>query len=91
MQDSMVYTEPPRWHMSLRQTLGAILLEHGRAAEAEAVYRADLVRVPGSGWSLFGLAQSLDAQGKDAEAELARRGHDIAWARADVVLRSSRF
>jgi tetratricopeptide (TPR) repeat protein len=91
MQDSMVYTEPPRWHMSLRQTLGAILLEHGRAAEAEAVYRADLVRVPGSGWSLYGLAQSLAAQGKDAEAELARRGHEIAWARADVALRSSRF
>lgn len=91
VQDAMVYTEPPRWHMSLRQTLGAILLEHGRAAEAEAVYRADLLRVPGSGWSLFGLAQSLDAQGKDAEAELARRGHEIAWARADVALRSSRF
>jgi tetratricopeptide (TPR) repeat protein len=91
VQDAMVYTEPPRWHMSLRQTLGAILLEHGRAAEAETVYRADLVRVPGSGWSLFGLAQSLDAQGKDAEAELARRGHEIAWARADVGLRSSRF
>jgi tetratricopeptide (TPR) repeat protein len=91
VQDAMVYTEPPRWHMSLRQTLGALLLEAGRPAEAEAVYRDDLVRYPGTGWSLFGLAESLRAQGKGAEAELARRGHEIAWARADVELRSSRF
>jgi tetratricopeptide (TPR) repeat protein len=91
IQDGMVYTEPPRWHMSLRQTLGAVLLEHGRAAEAEAVYRDDLVRYPSNGWSLFGLAESLRAQGKTAEAELARRGHEIAFAGADVELKSSRF
>jgi tetratricopeptide (TPR) repeat protein len=91
VQDGMVYTEPPRWHMSLRQTLGAVLLEAGRAKEAEAVYRDDLVRYPGSPWSLYGLAESLRAQGRHAEAELAQRGHEIAWSRADVELRSSRF
>lgn len=91
IQDSMIYTEPPRWHMSLRQTQGAILLEAGRAAEAEAVYRADLERYPRTGWSLYGLAAALRAQGKTAEADLAQMGFEAAWAQADVQLASSRF
>jgi predicted Zn-dependent protease len=52
----------------VRQALGAVLLQGGRPAEAELVYREDLKRNPGNGWSLFGLAQSLKAQGKTAEA-----------------------
>ena len=35
-----------------------------RTAEAEAVYRKDLEAYPHNGWSMFELAQSLDAQGK---------------------------
>jgi predicted Zn-dependent protease len=77
--------------MPLRQTLGALLLEAGRAGEAEAVYRADLERYPRTGWSLFGLAEALRAQGKDAEADLVRKGFEQAWAGADVQLASSRF
>ena len=91
VQDSMVYTEPPRWHMSLRQSLGAILLEADRPAEAEAVYREDLRRYPNTGWSLFGLAQSLRAQGREAEAELVEKGFEKAWERSDVTLTASRF
>lgn len=91
IQDSMVYTEPPRWHMSLRQTQGAILLESGRAAEAEAVYRTDLEHYPRTGWSLYGLAEALRAQGQTAEADLVQKGFEEAWANADVQLASSRF
>ena len=40
------YNEPPVWHQPTRQVLGALLLEAGRAQEAEAVYREDLARVP---------------------------------------------
>ncbi|HSB42786.1 MAG TPA: hypothetical protein VLK28_13200 [Methylomirabilota bacterium] len=89
LQDAHWFTEPPPWYYPVRQSLGAALLQAGRAAEAEAVYREDLRWNPENGWSLFGLAQSLRAQGKGADAEDARFRR--AWARADVRLTSSRF
>jgi tetratricopeptide (TPR) repeat protein len=85
------YIEPPRWYFPPRQALGAVLLQAGRAREAEAVYRADLAAYPRNGWSLFGLAQSLAAQGRAAEADAARTGFEHAWARADVELGASRM
>ena len=64
---------------------------HIEAAEAEAVYREELERNPGNGWSLHGLALSLRAQGKaDAAAEAERQQRE-AWQHADVKLVASRF
>ena len=74
-----------------RQALGAVLLEAGRAREAETVYWDDLRRHADNGWSLFGLAQALRAQGKKAEADAVQARFDKAWGRADVKLSSSRF
>lgn len=91
LQDAMAYIEPPAWYYPARQTLGAILLEAGRAEEAEAVYRADLVQYPRNGWSLFGLAQALTAQGKTDEAAEVEQEFAEAWAEADVELTTSRF
>jgi tetratricopeptide (TPR) repeat protein len=91
VQDAMQYTEPPRWWLPVRQALGAVLLEAGRVEAAEAVYREDLRRVPRNGWSLFGLARSLSAQGREAEAAAVETGFRNAWARADVELRASRL
>ena len=88
---ALVYMEPPPWYMPMRQSLGAILLQHDRAAEAEQVFREDLKHNPKNGWSLTGLALALEAQDKAAEAALARRGLAFAWERADVTLESSRF
>ncbi len=90
-QDGHWFTEPPPWYYPVRQSLGAVLLEGGRPAEAEAVYREDLRRNPGNGWSLFGLAQSLRAQGKVTEAAAVEERFRLAWARADVTLTASRF
>jgi tetratricopeptide (TPR) repeat protein len=90
-QDSLVYMEPPPFYFPVRQALGAALLAAGRPADAESVYRADLTQYRGNGWSLFGLAQALDAQGKRDEASIVRQGQATAWARADVELRASRF
>ncbi len=90
-QDALAYMEPPPWYFPTRQALGAVLLDAGRAAEAEAVYRADLERYPRNGWSLYGLAASLRAQRKRGEADWAQKGFETAWARADVPLRASRF
>jgi len=91
MQDEHWFTEPPPWYFPVRQALGAALLEAGRAPEAEAVYREDLRRNPENGWSLFGLAQSLRAQGKSADAAAVDTRFRRAWARADVTLTASRF
>lgn len=91
IEDAIPYDEPPGWHAPVRHTLGAILLAAGRPAEAEAVYREELRRNPGNGWSLFGLAQSLAAQRKtDGLAGVERQLAD-AWRHADIRLTASRM
>ena len=90
-EDGLIYSEPRAWHMPVRHTLGAILLENDRADEAERVYRDALEDLPNQGWAYFGLTQALDAQKKTAQAQEARREFDRYWERADTWLRSSRF
>jgi tetratricopeptide (TPR) repeat protein len=91
IEDSFNYVEPPQWYYPVRQSLGAVLLKQGKAAQAEATYRADLKRFPENGWDLFGLAASLRAQGKAGEAAEVEARFARAWAQADVKLTSSRF
>lgn len=91
IQDGLPYTEPPPWYYPVRQSLGAVLLTAGRAAEAEAVYREDLKRNPENGWSLYGLAQSLRARNAPSEAAAVDERFRKAWAGADVTLTASRF
>ncbi|MHB8529743.1 MAG: tetratricopeptide repeat protein [Caulobacteraceae bacterium] len=71
--------------------LGAALLQAGRPAEAEAVYKESLKTYRRDGWALEGLAQALTAQGKIAQARVAQREFADAWSLADVKLTSSRF
>jgi tetratricopeptide (TPR) repeat protein len=89
LQDALRYDEPAPWYYPVRQSLGAALLAAGRAGDAERVFSEDLRRNPKNGWSLYGLAASLNAQGRD-DSE-ARRRFAAAWARSDVTLSSSRF
>ncbi|HKJ02552.1 MAG TPA: hypothetical protein VJ997_08860 [Longimicrobiales bacterium] len=91
LEDSLTYDEPEPLNFTARHWLGATLLEAGRAAEAEAVYRASLVDHPRNGWSLLGLEQALRAQGRDAEADSAHERFDGAWARADHWITASRY
>lgn len=91
LEDSLVYDEPEPWSIPLRQVLGAILLESGRAAEAETAYREELRVHPENGWSLYGLERSLRAQGRGAEADGVAERLERAWARADVWLAGSRM
>jgi tetratricopeptide (TPR) repeat protein len=90
-QDLLRYSEPPDWILPARHALGAALLQSGRFEEAERVYRDDLERLPGNGWSLFGLARSLELQGKDAEVQRVRARWEEVWQDADVTLSSSCF
>jgi len=91
IQDSLSYIEPPSCNYPVRQSLGATLLKAGRAKEAETVYREDLRQYPNNGWSLFGLMQSLRAQGKNQEAAVVQQQFEEAWKYADVKLTASQF
>ena len=88
-QDELPYMEPPFWYYPTRQSLGRALLAAGDAIAAEQVYRDDLAVYPRNGWSMFGLVQSLEAQGKDAADELDR--FNQIWSLADVTLTGSRM
>jgi tetratricopeptide (TPR) repeat protein len=89
MEDALNYDEPPGWMIPVRHSLGAALLKNGKAAEAEQVYRADLKKLPDTGWSLYGLAQSLRAQGKADEAAPYEKKFERVWAKADTKINSS--
>ena len=91
MEDGLNYIEPPEWGAPVRHWLGAVLLEAGRPEEAEVVYWEDLRRNPENVWSLFGLLQSLNAQGKTGIATRVEERLKRAAARADVELTSSMF
>ncbi|HLU67340.1 MAG TPA: tetratricopeptide repeat protein, partial [Kofleriaceae bacterium] len=89
LQDDLPYMEPPYWYVPVRHHLGAVLLEAGQPRAAERVYREDLERNPANGWSLFGLARSLDAQGRAEAAAATRATFEHVWLRADVTPRDS--
>jgi len=91
IEDAGLYFEPPKWYYPIRHSLGAALVKAGQNVEAEKVYREDLRRFPKNGWSQFGLAQALRAQGKNTEADAAEAGFRRAWASTDVTLKASRF
>ncbi len=91
LEDALEAEEPPPWAVPTRQSLGAALLLAGRAVEAEAVFRADLARHPGNGWSLYGLAESLQRQKRSAAASAARKQFDDAWQTATLARPDSRF
>jgi tetratricopeptide (TPR) repeat protein len=91
LEDALVYTEPQDWYQPTRQALAMVLLKAGKAKEAEQIYRADLKIYPENGWSLSGLAQSLQAQGKTKEAESIQLRFQTAWKHADIPLTAARF
>jgi tetratricopeptide (TPR) repeat protein len=89
VEDAMQYDEPEPLPFAVRHWLGAALIEAGRHADAERVYRAELEHHPHNGWSLTGLRLALKAQNKntaDVDQDLA-----ASWARSDTWIRTSRF
>lgn len=91
LEETTVYNEPPDWPLPARHWLGAALLADGRAAEAEAVYWADLRQHPENPWGLFGVMKAIEAQGgREDEVESLRSRFQTASARGDFVVSSSR-
>ena len=91
LEDELPYAEPGQLPFSPRHWLGAALLEANRPADAERVYKDELFMHPRNGWSLYGLETALRAQGKAAEADEVAKQLEESWARADTLLRGSRF
>ena len=100
LDDALPYDEPWGWIQPTRHALGALLLERGRDADAEAVYREDLglggslsraTVHPDNVWSLRGLHVCLERRGETAEARLIKQRLDLAAARADVPVNASCF
>ena len=89
LQDDLPYTEPPFWYYPTRQSLGRVLIEAGKFAEAEAVFRKDLEDYPRNGWSMFGLYKVLEIQGKTKEAKKYKDKFDVIWQLSDIKLESS--
>lgn len=87
IEDALAYDEPPAWFIPVRESLGGTLMQQGKYAEAEKVFRADLEKNPRNGRSLFGLSESLKAQGNNAEAQAVRKEFEVAWKYADTQLR----
>jgi tetratricopeptide (TPR) repeat protein len=81
--DRLAYDEPPVWFYPVRESLGAALLRAGRSAEAEHVFREDLVRHPRNARSLLGLHEALVQQKKDADAAWVDTQFREAWKNAD--------
>jgi tetratricopeptide (TPR) repeat protein len=87
MEDAFAYDEPPGWFLPVRESLGGALLLNRDYTEAERVFRADLLKNPRSGRSLFGLRESLKAQGKASAAAMVQAEFERAWRNADTQLR----
>ena len=86
-EDALNYNEPADWYIPSREALGNTLMANGEYAEAEKVFRADLQCHPRSGRSLFGLVESLKAQGKNLDAQFVQKELEAAWKNADTKLR----
>jgi len=100
LDDALPYDEPWGWMQPTRHALGALLLEQGRVAEAEGVYRSDLgldgklsraCQHPDNLWSLHGLHECLTRRGEKVEAALIKQRLDLALARSEVPVKASCF
>jgi tetratricopeptide (TPR) repeat protein len=100
LDDHLPYDEPWGWMQPTRHAYGALLLEQGRVAEAEAVYRADLglddtlprsSQHPGNVWALHGFHECLVRLGKTGEARIIAQQLTVATALADVPIDASCF
>ncbi len=91
IEDNLLYQEPPDWYHPARQVLGGILLDANKPVLAEQRFREDLSQYRKNGWSLFGLYQSLQAQGKRNEALEVKKDFERAFAKADITLKTVRY
>lgn len=90
LTDKRCSLQPARLLQPVRHALGYGLLQAGKAAEAEQVYKENLAEHPNTGFGLFGLSQSLYAQGRTKEADkIMNSEFRQAWKFSNFALHSS--
>jgi hypothetical protein len=82
--------EPPYWYYPVRQTLGAVLLQQDRHAEAVEVFQQALKEQRRNGWALWGLAQAQKAIDAEAAA-VTEAAFQKAWAGEKALLTLDRL
>jgi hypothetical protein len=87
-EENMVYNEPRDWLLNPKHYLGNAYLENGDGANAEKVFRKDLLNNNENGWALFGLHKALQLQKKNTEAAKVLAKFKKAFANADVKIES---
>jgi tetratricopeptide (TPR) repeat protein len=87
LEDSLTYDEPEDWYIPVRESLGGALILNGEHSEAEKMFRKELEKHRRNGRALFGLLESLKAQGKTGAAAFVQREFEAAWKNADTKLR----
>ncbi|HYE86148.1 MAG TPA: hypothetical protein VEA16_07320 [Vicinamibacterales bacterium] len=83
-EDALVYQEPPDWHVPARQNLATVLIDAGRADEAETVLWEDLKKNPEHVWNLALLSRALKLQNKMADAALIEARYARSARAADA-------
>ena len=86
LEGALQYDEPPAWFYTVRQSLGSALLRGGDHEGAERTFREALATRPRDGRLLYGLWQTLVAQGRDNEATLLQQQFARAWRGATTQL-----
>src|SRR5262249_52879790 len=84
VNDGLNYIEPADWYIPPREVLGALYLRTGKPAQAEKIFRADLEKNPRNPRSLFGLMESLKAQGNVTAARFVQQEFQEAWRNAEA-------
>lgn len=83
IESNMVYNEPRDWMLNPKHFLGNACLKAGKAREARETFERDLKNNQENGWSLYGLWQALQKEGKKTEAAAALVRHKKAFLKAD--------
>lgn len=86
LEAGLLYTEPPAYPRPVVEAWGSAALMLKDYSSAEKAYREALVREPGGGRAMFGLAAALRGLGRVAEAEKTTAEARKAWAKADADL-----
>ena len=85
---NMVYNEPRDWLLNPKHFLGNAYLLKGNGANAEKVFRKDLLNNNENGWALFGLYKALQLQKRSAEAAKVMARFKTAFSKADIKIES---
>ena len=91
LQDGLPYMEPPYWYYPVRQSLGGVLMQQGKADDAVEVFREALAQQPRNGWALWGLLKAEEAAGAKDGASTTAAAFEKAWVGDRTLLTYDRL